>query len=796
MSGGAVADVEVSDLQTEQMRRYGDAVNRERHIPSMCDGLKPVQRRILLTCLKGGLRSSNRFRKAARLVGGCMSDWHPHGDSSIYDAAVRMSRPWTMRVPLMEKHGNSGDRAGNSAAAQRYLELRAAPAAEHLWRDLEASGVPMVDGYDGSRKEPRHFPAAFPNILVNGSSGIGYGMSCDVPPHHPDSVADAVELLIGNPDASEREVADVLGGPDFPSGGVVVDRDGLAAAYAAGSGSTTVASRVVVGEAPRGGWTLEIVEIPWNATTTRIMEGIAALPKELGIVGLADMSAGEDARIVLTLDRKASPAKAEAALLASTDAAQTFRINMVLLDADGNPRRHTLKGLLSDWIAFRRGCVRRTLQSRCVELRAKLDQAAGQARALSDFDRATGVLRAAADADSAVEELVEGLGFPRSQARALVSSRMSALTASEFDSATRREADLRKEMDGVLAVLSDPALVDAELIRAMREAVAPGGPRRTELTNRGRPSLDAPADMVVFVTEGNRMGRADADGLRLQRRGGKGGKSPGGGDPVRREFLCSAGDALLAVTSRGRAHALSAGDVPITRKGKRGLPLDTFVDGLAEGESVLDAFQAASDLPDLMLLTRRGMGKRISMPALIRRGGVCAMAVAEDDFVASAFPCAEGDGALLLLDGGRIALVPAREFRLLSRAAAGSMACARGAVLLDARRAPASAERGIAVSADGRAKRFPLDSIRVSRGSVGRVCYDRPKRNLGPRPEPVFLAAEPDAEGAELALCTSGGGSIRFPLSEVPVLERTAWGVKAMGLAEGDRVCGAAVFVP
>ena len=793
-------DMDVGEVQLSQMLKYGVSVNANRHIPSVYDGLKPVQRRILLTCLKGGMRHGRKFKKAANLVGTCMSDWHPHGDGSIFDAAVRMSRDWIMRMPLMDKHGNNGDLAGNPSAAQRYLELRSAKAAEGFFEDLDGGAVDFIDSYDGSRKEPLHLPAPFPNVLVNGASGIGYGFSCDVPPHCPDEVMAALERAAGwTPEMSkedrDRDALEALKGPDFPTGGSIANPSALAGMYMSGKGAVRVAASTSVERTSNGGGaSIVIREIPYGTTTTRIMERIAELSRTdrlKGVTAMQDLSGKAGVRIVVKVSPRSSPEEVRRVLMADAGLVGTVRCNFTLVDDAMRPRTFSIGEVLQAFMDERRRNLVRKYAAELVARHRERTVAVGLLKAIGMLDDVVKAVRSSGDPDLAVRRLVEDMSFLEDQAKAIVAMRMSALTGLGESDLRSKAARLDREISRLEGRLSDGSLLDADILEAARKSLSGMGPRMTDIPSEDvdvvRGAVVEDRDAVVAIAHDGTVRRMPADAFKPQGRGGKGRRAAAGAD---RAVYCSALSDLLVVTGSGRAIPKKAHEIPEAKLTGRGVPLEALVP-LKDGEKAIGLVHVDFSMPHLLFVSAKGHAKRTATEGFrsVRLGGVIVQSVGEDDETFAAFSCGEGGSILAGLTNGRALNTPLSEIRVMERSARGALLFSSrdpGVRMACAEMAGGSGKM-LAVFDRGFAKTLPINDFRTVRGSTGRVV--KPAREAM---RIVGLHHVAD-ESAEHLIMFTKRKAIRVPVRQIPTVGRSARGSRVVDLAEGDVVVASAM---
>jgi DNA gyrase subunit A len=798
------------DIQFEMQRSYIDyamSVIVGRALPDVRDGLKPVHTRILYAMYDGGYRPDRSYFKCARVVGDVMGTYHPHGDSAIYDALVRLAQPWSMRYPLVDSQGNFGSPGNDPPAAMRYTESRLAPLAMEMLRDIDKDTVDFRDNYDGRSQEPVVLPSRFPNLLVNGSEGIAVGMATKIPPHNLREVAEGVKWYLENFEASDEELLEALiarvKGPDFPTRGLIVGRRGIQDAYRTGRGSITMRAVVEVEEDARGRACLVVTELPFQVNPDNLSLKIAELVKEGRITGIADVrdetSGRTGQRLVIVLKRDAIPKVVLNNLYKHTQLQDTFGANMMAL-VDSVPRTLRLDQMIRYWVAHQiEVIVRRTryllrkAQERAHILRALL-------KAIDRIDEVIALIRASASAAEAQQGLMTMLEIDEIQSRAILDMQLRKLAALE-------RQELVDEYDGLMAKIADYEDILASPVRQrtivgdeLAEIVERfGDERRTEIVAYDGDVTDedliAEEDVVVTITNGGYAKRTKTDLYRAQRRGGKGvrGAQLRTDDIVDHFFVTTTHHWILFFTNKGRVYRAKAYELPEAGRDARGQHVANLLafqpdETIAEVLALRD-YQVA---PYLVLATKSGLVKksRLSDFDSPRSGGIIAINLREDDEVIAARLVSPEEDLLLVSRQAQALRFHASDesLRPMGRATSGviGMRFANGDELLDMYVARDD-EDVLVATQGGYAKRTPADQYPVkNRGGLGVVTA----RIVETRGQLVgALMVRPEDE---IFAITSAGGVIRTRASEVKRSGRQTMGVRLMNLASGDSVVGLA----
>ncbi|CAB4939366.1 unannotated protein [freshwater metagenome] len=660
--------IEPVDLQTEMQRSYLDysmSVIVSRALPDVRDGLKPVHRRVLYAMYDGGYRPDRNFSKSARVVGDVMGSYHPHGDTAIYDALVRLAQPWSLRYPLVQGQGNFGSPGNDPPAAQRYTECRMAPLAMEMVRDIDEDTVDFGPNYDGRTQEPRVLPARFPNLLVNGSSGIAVGMATNIPPHNLREVAEGAQWLLANPDADRESrqaaLVGIVKGPDFPTGALIVGRKGIDDYFRTGRGSVTMRAVVTVDEDARGRQILVVTELPYQVNPDNLLLRIAELVGEGKLTGIADIrddsSSRTGMRLIIDLKRDAVAQVVLNQLYKHTQLQDNFGANMLAL-VDGVPRTLTLEQFIRYWITHQIEVLQRRTSYRLRKAEERAHILRGYLKALDALDEVIALIRASATVDDARTGLMGLLELDEIQATAILDMQLRRLAAlerqkiiDEFDELTAKIADYND-------ILSNEPRQRSIISEELAEVTAKyGDDRRSEFISWdgdvNDEDLIAVEDVVVTITSGGYAKRTKADLYRAQRRGGRGVKGAAlrQDDVVEHLFVTTTHHWILFFTNKGRVYRAKAYQLPDSGRDARGQHVANLLafqpDEAITQVLAIDNYAAGENL---VLATRNGMVKKTKLSEYDtnRQGGIIAINLGDDDELISARLVSDQDELLLV----------------------------------------------------------------------------------------------------------------------------------------------------
>jgi DNA gyrase subunit A len=798
--------VEPVDLQVEMQRSYLDyamSVIVGRALPDVRDGLKPVHRRVLYAMYDGGYRPDRGFSKCSRVVGDVMGNYHPHGDSAIYDTLVRLAQTWSMRYPLISGQGNFGSPGNDPAAAMRYTECRLAPLAMEMVRDIDQETVDFQPNYDGRTLEPIILPSRFPNLLVNGSAGIAVGMATNMPPHNLREVASGVQWYLEHPQATGEELLAELmqriPGPDFPTGALVVGRRGIEDAYRTGRGMITMRAVVEIEEDNRGRTQLVITELPYQVNPDNLAQKIADLHNDGRVQGIADIrdeSSGRTGqRLVIMLRRDAVAKVVLNNLYKHTQLQDTFGANMLAL-VDGVPRTLSLDAFVRHWVDHQVGIIVRRTRYRLRKAEERAHILRGLLKALDAIDEVIALIRRSATVEDAQAGLMELLEIDELQARAILDMQLRRLAALERQKLTDEYNELMSQISDYNEILASPErqrrIISDELAEITERF---GDGRRTQLIpydgDMSIQDLIAEEDVVVTITRGGYAKRTKTDLYRAQRRGGRGvrGAALRQDDIVEHFFVTTTHDWILFFTNKGRVYRAKAYELPEAGRDARGQHVANLLAFQPDERiaQVLDLRDYAV-APYLVLATRQGLVKKTRLGEFDspRSGGVIAINLREDDEVISARLIGESDDLLLVSAGAQSLRFTATDeaLRPMGRATSGviGMRFSNGDELLAMMVARPGSD--VLVATDGGyAKRTSIDEYRIQgRGGLG----IRTARITEARGRLVGALNVQDSD--EVLAITSGGGVIRTRAAEVRRTGRDTMGVRLVSLAEGDSV--------
>ncbi|MDT8341468.1 MAG: DNA gyrase subunit A [Longimicrobiales bacterium] len=794
-----ILDRPIEDEMRESFIDYSMSVIVQRALPDVRDGLKPVHRRILYAMHEAGLSPDRAYKKSATVVGDVLGKYHPHGDSAVYDAMVRMVQDFSLRYPLVDGQGNFGSVDGDSAAAYRYTEARLAPLATELLEDIDKETVDFAPNFDGRLQEPTVLPARVPNLLVNGSSGIAVGMSTNVPPHNLREVAAAVKQLAIDPDCSVADLMRHLPGPDFPTAGFVVGEDGIRSMYETGRGRLQVRGRVVK-EALRGGkHQLVVTELPYAVNKTRIIEQIVDLARKGKVDDIADIRDESDRdglRLVVELKRGADASRILGQLYRRTSLQTTFGAILLALD-HGQPRELNLKQILSLYLDHRVEVVQRRSRFQLERAEAERHVVEGLLVALAHIDEVIRIIRGAADRAAASSQLQDHFGLSDVQADAILNMRLARLTRLEQSQLRARLEELRAWIGELRAILeSDERQVEVVLDELNQVVARYGDPRRTVLLREAGEEVEevqeevADEDVVVTVSHEGFVKRIP---VHLYRRRVSSGKALAGmerfeDDYIQQIFVARTRGWLLAFTAAGQCHFLQVLDLPESGRASRGQSLYSLLPAGDRGDPVV-ALVPLEELGEagrvLVFLSQGGLVKRTALEEFAnpRSGGIIAAGVAEGDRI---LDVALSDGAselIVLSRDGRAIRFAEADVPLQGRSARGVKGIALGdggsvvGMLLLRREAAV-----LTVSEDGTGRRTAASEFPVQkRGGQGTLVGPGGFRS------PVVAALEV-TDGDEVMVITAGGGVTRVPARDIPLQGRRAAGRRFVSVAAGDRV--------
>jgi DNA gyrase subunit A len=803
--------VEPIEIEAEMQRSYLDyamSVIVGRALPGVQDGLKPVHRRILFSMFEGGMRPSAQHRKAAAAVGDVMKKYHPHSDTAIYDALVRMGQTWAIRYPLIDPHGNFGSVDGDPPAAMRYTEARLSPLAMELLRDIDEDTVDFVENYDGQESEPVVLPSRFPNLLVNGSSGIAVGMATNIPPHNLVEMSDAVIATIANPDITFDELLRIVPGPDFPTGALIMGTDGIHQAYETGRGSIRMRAVTEVEEDTGRGERIVVTELPYQVNKANLALKIAELVNGKRIMGIRDVrdeSNRHGMRLVIELKRDANPQVVLNQLYKMTQMQDTFGvINLSLVD--GVPRTLSLAQTITAYIAHQVEIVTRRTRYRLRKAEERAHVLSGLIVALDNLDAVIALIRSSASADAAMSELQERFDLSEVQARAILDMQLRRLAALERQRILDEFAELQQVIADLRDILSRPErireIITSELVE-LRDRF--GDARRTRILPGGgdleMEDLIPEEDIVVTLTRAGYVKRVKASEYRTQKRGGKGiaGTALKSDDIVRDLFVTTTHHMLLFFTNQGRVYRVKAWQVPEKSRIARGTYVAN-VEGLAlQPDETIAAVVDLKDFehPDgepryLLFATRQGMVKRTALVEYDSpRSILIAINLRDDDELIGVTVTSGRDEVLLVSRKGQAIRFRETDARPMGRDTTGviGMKLREDDEVLSMTLAVEDGQL-LVVTDEGYGKRTPLERYpNQRRGGMGVKTAHLTDRRGG------LVGALVAAYEQEIFLVTDRGTIIRMDVKDIRPTGRSTQGVRVMKPSEGAKVASVAPVI-
>ncbi len=813
--------IEPIDLQVSMQRSYIDyamAVIVGRALPDVRDGLKPVHRRVLYAMYDGGYRPDRGFSKCSRIVGDVMGQYHPHGDSAIYDTLVRLAQPWVMRAPLIDGQGNFGSPGNDPAAAMRYTECKMAPLAMEMVRDIDEETVDFGPNYDGKSQEPAILPARFPNLLVNGSAGIAVGMATNIPPHNLREVAAGATWALEHPDATREELQDalmeIIKGPDFPNGALIVGRHGIEQTYRTGRGSVTQRAVVEIDEDNKGRTTLVITELPYLVNPDNLALKIAELADSGRVQGIADVrddtSSRTGQRLVVVLKRDAVARVVLNNLFKHTELQTNFSANMLAL-VDGVPRTLTVDQFISAWVAHQIEVIQRRTRFRLRKREEEAHLQRALVKALDQLDEVIALIRRSPDADEARDGLMELLEIDELQAQHILNMQLRRLAALERQKIIDRLAELEELIAELKEILASDELQRSIIVEELAEIVEKyGNDRRTQIIaadgDLSMEDLIPDEDLVVSITRGGYAKRTRADAYRTQKRGGKGvrGATLRGDDVVEHFIATTNHHWLLFFTTAGRVYRTKAYNLPEASRDAKGGHVAGLLsfqpdESIAQVLAIRDYEQA----PYLVLATRSGLVKKTRLGDYNspRQAGVIAINFRDDDDELIGAELVEPDDDILLVSRKGQAIrfrADDTQLRPMGRATSGvagmkfrdgdsmlSMSVIRAGQEDAEARAVAKPQYVFTITDGGFAKRSRITDYRLqARGGLGIKTMSLANEDRG-----GLVGAFIVVDGDEVLSITQGGQVVRSPINDdFRPTGRSTMGVKFVTPKDGDAV--------
>ena len=800
-----IMPVNIVDEMKRSFIAYSMAVIIDRALPDVRDGLKPVHRRILYSMDELGLQPEKPYRKSARIVGDVLGKYHPHGDSAVYGAMVRLAQPFSTRYPLVQGQGNFGSVDGDGAAAMRYTEAKMSKLTTELLRDIDKNTVDFYPNFDETLMQPTVLPCRFPNLLVNGTGGIAVGMATNIPPHNLGETIDALCLLIDNPDADLDELMTCMKGPDFPTGGIIMGLSGIRSAYRTGRGKIVVRARAEIEQYAKDKSRIVVTEIPYQVNKARLVERIAELIHDKKIEGISDLRDETDRsgmRIVIELKRDVNANVILNQLYKHTAMQDTFGVIMLAL-VNGEPKILSLKQMLWHYLDFQKEVVTRRTRYDLERTKERMHLLEGLLKALDHIDEIVALIRASATPPEARAGLIERFGFSEKQAQAILEMRLQRLTGLERNKLQNEYDELVKYVEYLQSVLDSEAkllsIVKEEALEIKRKY---GDERRTEITQLvDEIELDdiiQEEEMAVTLTNLGYIKRIASDTYRSQRRGGKGitAQTTRDEDFVKGIFTASTHANIMFFTNLGRVFRLKCYNIPEAGRTAKGMAIVNLLQ-LASGEKVTAVFPVPDELSDdrnyLVFVTKQGVIKKTPLSDFdnIRKGGLIALGLKEDDELVNVMLSDGEQDIMLATHEGMCIRFAEGDVRAMGRTATGVRAISleEGDYVTDA----ATVIKGgyvLFISENGIGKRTPEEQFRrQNRGGKGLIGINITDKT-------GKLCSMRLVEGDEdLMIMRDDGNVMRMGVETISVISRYAQGIKLMRTDGGQKVCSVALTV-
>ncbi len=803
MELGNIKLVSIVEQMTGAYLDYSMSVIVARALPDVRDGLKPVHRRILYAMDQMGLQSTRQFRKCAGTVGEVLKNYHPHGDVAVYDSLVRMAQPWAMRYPLVLGQGNFGSQDDDPPAAMRYTEAKMAAIADELLRDIEKNTVDFKPNYDNQAEEPTVLPARLPNLLLNGSTGIAVGMATNIPPHNLLEICNGIIYLIDHPDATTEELSRIVRGPDFPTGGIIQGREGIRNMYANGRGRIVVRARTQFEEAERGRVTIVVTELPYQINKADLVKKIAELARDKKIDGISEIRDESDRkgmRVVVELKRDANPESVLNSLFKYTAMQSAFNANMLAL-VEQQPRTLSLKAFLQHYVTHRENVLMRRTRYELARAEARKHILEGLKIAHDNLDAVIATIRRAQVSEAEINlNLQQRFNLSEVQAKAILDMRLARLAAMERQRIEDELRDVLKNIDYYHMLLADIAEIRKLIVEDLRELQEKyGDARRTDIveTEAGEfrhEDLIPNDEVVVTLTEKGYIKRLPTNTYRAQRRGGRGitGMATREDDTVRHLLVAHSHDSLLFFTDRGRVFQLKVYELPDVSRTAKGEHLINLI-AIEQRERVTAIVGVPKGVSrDFMIVaTRKGEVKKTAMSEfeVVRRSGLIAMDLEEDDELIGAKLVHADDDILMITSLGKAIRFPVAELRSASRTSGG----VRGIRLVDDDKVVSlnlalAGNELLSVTEHGYGKCTPIEDYPPhSRGGSGVITL-----KVNDKTGPVAAARLIDAHDNDLMIISAAGVVIRMDVHNIIRGGRNTQGRRMMNLGEGDTVVAVA----
>lgn len=800
--GGKIIDINIEKEMKKSYLDYAMSVIVSRALPDVRDGLKPVHRRILYAMNELGMTPDKAYRKSARVVGDVLGKYHPHGDRSVYDAMVRLAQDFSTRYPLVDGHGNFGSIDGDSPAAMRYTEVRMAPMAIEMLRDINKETIDYGLNFDETLKEPEVLPSRFPNLLVNGSSGIAVGMATNIPPHNLNEIIDGIVMLIDNPDTTIEELMEVIKGPDFPTGAFILGTKGIKSAYKTGRGRLRLRAVAEIEELPRGRRRILVTELPYQVNKANLIERIVDHVREKRIEGISDLRDESDRdgmRIVIELKRDANPNIVLNNLYKYTQMQVTFGTIMLAL-VDGEPKILNLKEMLNHYIEHQKDVITRRTQFELDKAEARAHIVEGLRIALDHIDEVIKIIRGSKSDADAKENLMGKFGLTDIQAQAILDMRLRRLTGLERDKLDEEYKNLIIEINRLKDIIANERLLFNIIKEEILEIKEKYGDRRRTRIVPASGEIDiedmiAEEDIVITLTHYGYIKRMPQSTYRTQRRGGRGimGLTTRDEDFVEDLFITSTHDTILFFTNKGKVFSLKGYEIPEAGRQARGTAIINILN-LTGDERVSAIIPISSYEPgnNLVLATKEGIIKKTKLDSFvnIRRNGLIAITLKDDDELISVKKTDGKQELILVTKKGMSIRFDEEDVRTMGRSAMGVKAISLDegdqVVAMDL---VEEDKYLLVISEQGFGKKTPLAEYRIqNRGGKGLITYNI-KEKTGD-----IVSAKVIDDNDEIMMISFNGTIIRLRSEDISVMGRNTQGVTLMKMKD-DKVVAVAKYV-
>ncbi len=787
-------DIEVDDELKRSFIAYAMAVNKSRAIPDVRDGLKPVHRRILFSMHEMGLYNDKAFRKCARIVGDCMGKYHPHGDSSVYDALVRLAQEFTINFPLVDGHGNFGSVDGDSAAAMRYTEARLTKLAAEMLKDLDKETVDFIPNFDGSEEEPTVLPARYPNLLVNGADGIAVGMATNIPPHNLAEVIDGTIAMIDNPDITVDELMEIIPAPDFPAGGIIMGRSGIKKAYRTGQGNIVIRSKCEIEEYGTGGNTrsrIVVTEIPYQVNKAQLVKTIADMVNDKKIEGISDIrdESGRDGmRIVIEIKKDANAQVVLNTLYKKTKLQTSDGIILLALVENGTePKTLNLQEILFHYLNHQKEVITRRTRYDLNKTEERAHIIAGLVLALANVDEVIRIIKASADKNAAIEGLTTAFALDEKQANAILEMRLQRLTSLEVE----KLKDELTALQATIADLKDILANESRVLGIIRKDLTEikekyPSPRKTEISvdygNIDDEDLIDREDVVITITHGGYIKRLPVEEYKAQGRGGKGitAHRPKDEDYVEKMFVCCTHDPILLFSSKGKVYSIKGYEIPEANRTARGRAIVNVVQ-LDQGEkieAVLPVLENGTGY--LVMATEKGLIKKThtdEFKRIAKNGKIAIKLQEEDRLIAVRFTTGEEE-ILIASRGGKCIRFSEKDVRPTGRGTQGvkAITLAKEDIVVDMLVIDPSFDL-FTLTSLGYGKRSKMEDYRLqSRGGKGI------KAGIFNEKTGYLVNLKPVTDDNDIMIITTGGTIIRMHADTISCIGRSTRGVRVMNV--------------